>query len=52
MKRVVAYTAKLTDGPFRLLKPTGLSGGLISLGVAIALLYYGRYGPLSALGTA
>jgi predicted PurR-regulated permease PerM len=30
------------DGPFRAFKPRGLSGGLISLGVAIALLYYGQ----------
>ena len=30
------------DGPFRGLKPRGLSGGLISLGVAVALLYYGQ----------
>lgn len=30
------------DGPFRGLKPKGLTGGLVSLGVAIALLYYGQ----------
>jgi len=30
------------DGPFRVFKPRGLSGGLISLGFAIALLYYGQ----------
>lgn len=31
-----------TGKPFRLLKARGLSGGLISLAAAIALLYYGR----------
>jgi len=42
MKSVLAHTGKLMDGPFRAFKPRGLSGGLISLGVVIALLYYGQ----------
>ena len=42
MKGIRTDTGRLTDGPFRALKPRGLSGGLISLGFAIALLYYGQ----------
>ena len=42
MKGVLAHTERLMDGPFRGLKPRGRSSGLISLGVAVALLYYGQ----------
>jgi len=42
MKGVLTHTERLMNGPFRALKPRGLSGGLISLGAAIALLYYGQ----------
>jgi predicted PurR-regulated permease PerM len=42
MKGVLAHNGGLMDGPFRVFKPRGLSGGLISLGFAIALLYYGQ----------
>jgi len=42
MKGLLIHTGSPLNGPFRALKPRGLSGGLISLTAAIALLYYGR----------
>ncbi len=42
MNGALAQTEKLMDRPLRALKPRGLNGGLISLGFAIALLYYGQ----------
>jgi len=42
MKGALAHSEKLMVGPFQRLKPRCRSRGLISLGVAIALLHYGQ----------
>ena len=39
---ILVHTGDAMNGPFAALRPRGLSGGLISLAAAIALLYYGR----------
>ena len=39
---ILVHTGDPMKGPFAALRPRGLSGGLISLAAAIALLYYGQ----------
>ena len=39
---ILVHTGDPMNGPFAALRPRGLSGGLISLAAAIALLYYGQ----------
>jgi hypothetical protein len=43
--QILVHTGDSMSGPFAALRPRGLSGGLISLAAAIALLYYGRSKP-------